>query len=212
MTKEERFQHVLSWFAEHVGTVDTELHYNTPYELLVAVMLSAQCTDKRVNMTTPALFARFPDPASMAAGTVDEIRALIKSISYPNSKADHLHAMAVKLMADFGGVVPDNMDDLQTLPGVGRKTANLILGDLYGKPAIVADTHCIRLSNRIGLVDGIKEPGRLERALRPIVPPAASNDFCHRLVLHGRAVCTARKPMCGRCCLREICKTGSAAE
>ena len=206
MTKEERFQHVLSWFAEYVGAVDTELHYNTPYELLVAVMLSAQCTDKRVNMTTPALFARFPDPASLAAGTVDEIRALIKSISYPNSKAEHLHAMAVKLMADFGGVVPDNMDDLQTLPGVGRKTANVVMAVAFRRPAMPVDTHVFRVSNRIGLADNAKTPLEVERQLVAGIPQEMLSNAHHWLILHGRYVCTARKPKCADCGISPWCK------
>ena len=207
MRKEERYKGVLNWFNEHVPVAETELHYDNPYQLLIAVILSAQCTDKRVNMITPALFRDFPTPEVMAASTSEVIFEYIRSVSYPNNKSKHLVGMAKMLMSDFDGVVPSDIDELQKLPGVGRKSANLIMGDVFGKPAIVTDTHCIRLVNRIGLVDGIKEPKKVEMALWKIIPPQEGSDFCHRLVFHGRDVCTARtKPYCEKCCLADICK------
>lgn len=212
MRKKERFAGVVGWFEQNVPLAATELHYSNPFQLLVAVILSAQCTDKRVNLVTPALFERFPDAQSMAAADFDSLYPYIRSVSYPNSKTRHLIGMAQKLLSDFGGEVPSEIPELMTLPGVGRKTANLILGDVYHKPAVVVDTHCIRLSNRMGLVDGLKDPVKIETALRKILPPEESSDFCHRLVLHGRAVCTARKPMCDQCCVRHVCQTAEEAD
>ena len=206
MRKEERYKGVLNWFNEHVPVAETELHYDNPYQLLIAVILSAQCTDKRVNMITPALFRDFPTPEVMAASTSEVIFEYIRSVSYPNNKSKHLVGMAKMLMSDFDGVVPSDIDELQKLPGVGRKSANLIMGDVFGKPAIVTDTHCIRLCNKIGLVDGIKEPQKVEMALWKIVPPEEGSDLCHRFVMHGRAVCNARKPECEKCCLKDICR------
>ena len=206
MRKEERYKGVLNWFNEHVPVAETELHYDNPYQLLIAVILSAQCTDKRVNMITPALFRDFPTPEVMAASTSEVIFEYIRSVSYPNNKSKHLVGMAKMLMSDFDGVVPSDIDELQKLPGVGRKSANLIMGDVFGKPAIVTDTHCIRLCNKIGLVDGIKEPQKVEMALWKIVPPEEGSDLCHRFVMHGRAVCDARKPECEKCCLKDICR------
>ena len=207
MRKKERYEKVLAWFRENRPVAETELHYETPFQLLIAVILSAQCTDKRVNMITPALFRDFPTPEVMAASTSEVIFEYIRSVSYPNNKSKHLVGMAKMLMSDFDGVVPSDIDELQKLPGVGRKSANLIMGDVFGKPAIVTDTHCIRLVNRIGLVDGIKEPKKVEMALWKIIPPQEGSDFCHRLVFHGRDVCTARtKPYCEKCCLADICK------
>ena len=207
MRKEERYKGVLNWFNEHVPVAETELHYDNPYQLLIAVILSAQCTDKRVNMITPALFRDFPTPEVMAASTSEVIFEYIRSVSYPNNKSKHLVGMAKMLMSDFDGVVPSDIDELQKLPGVGRKSANLIMGDVFGKPAIVTDTHCIRLSNRIGLIHDTKDPKKVEMALWKIIPPEEGNDLCHRLVNHGREVCTARtKPYCDRCCLNDICE------
>ena len=206
MTLKERYAGVISWFEEHMPAAGSELAYGSPYELLVAVILSAQCTDKRVNMTTPALFEAFPTPQAMAAATPEQIYPYIKSISYPNNKAKNLAGMARMLCEEFGGEVPSDLKELQRLPGVGRKSANLIMGDVFGKPAIVTDTHCIRLCNKIGLVDGIKEPQKVEMALWKIVPPEEGSDLCHRFVMHGRAVCNARKPECEKCCLSDICR------
>ena len=185
------------------------LEYPKPHELLFAVRLSAQCTDERVNQVTPALYARFPTLEAFAEADVHEVEELIHSCGFFWGKAHDIVESAKMLLRDFDGKVPDNMEDLLKLPGVGRKTANLMLGDLYNAPgAIVADTHCIRIAGRLGLTDGTKDPGKVETQLRKILPPEESNDFCHRLVLHGRAVCTARtKPYCDKCCVREWCDT-----
>lgn len=206
MTQKERYRGVLEWFSEHLGLSETELHYRNPYELLVAVILSAQCTDKRVNMTTPAIFERFPDPASMAAGSVEEIYELIKSISYPNNKARNLHGMAVKLAADFGGVVPEDMELLQSLPGVGRKTANVIMAVAFNRPAMPVDTHVFRVTNRIGLVNNTKTPFETEKQLVQNIPAAVLSTAHHWFILHGRYVCTARKPKCTECGIQSWCK------
>ena len=206
MTVRQRYDGIVAWFSEHMPAAESELRYKDPYQLLVAVILSAQCTDKRVNMTTPALFEAFPTPFEMAKATAEEIYPYIRSISYPNNKAKNLAAMARMLCSEFGGEVPSDLEQMQRLPGVGRKSANLIMGDVFGKPAIVTDTHCIRLCNKIGLVDGIKEPQKVEMALWKIVPPEEGSDLCHRFVMHGRAVCNARKPECEKCCLSDICR------
>ena len=182
------------------------LNYPKPYELLFSVRLAAQCTDERVNQVTPALFARFPTLEAIAQADVAEVEQYIHSTGFFRAKARDIVAAAQMLLTDFGGVVPDNMEDLLKLPGVGRKTANLILGDVYHTPGVVvADTHCIRISGKLGLTDGTKDPAKVEAQLRKLLPPEESNDFCHRLVLHGRAVCTARKPDCAACSLRPWC-------
>ena len=184
------------------------LDYGKDYELLISVRLAAQCTDERVNKITPALFEAYPTLQSIAEADTADIEEYVRSCGFYHAKAADIVASAQKLLSDFGGRVPDNMEDLLTLPGVGRKTANLLLGDIYNTPgSVVVDTHCIRLSNRIGLVDE-KDPPKIEAQLRAILPPDKSSDFCHRLVLHGRAVCTARKPDCASCTLRHLCKTG----
>ena len=188
------------------------LDYKKDYELLFSVRLAAQCTDARVNEITPALFARFSTLQSFAEADVAEVEEYVRSCGFYRAKARDIVGAAQMILRDFGGRVPDNMDDLLKLPGVGRKTANLILGDVYHKPAVVVDTHCIRLSNRMGLVDGLKDPVKIETALRKILPPEESSDFCHRLVLHGRAVCTARKPLCSTCCVRHVCQTAEEVE
>ena len=182
------------------------LDYPKPYELLFAVRLAAQCTDERVNKVTPALFARYPTLESLAEADVAEVETYIHSTGFFRAKARDIVAASQMMLSEFGGKVPDNMDDLLRLPGVGRKTANLILGDIYNTPGVVvADTHCIRISGKLGLTDGTKDPAKVEQQLRAILPPEESNNFCHRLVLHGRAVCTARKPDCANCTLRPWC-------
>ena len=188
------------------------LEYKKDYELLFAVRLSAQCTDARVNQVTPALFARFPTLESFAQDDEEEVGQYVHSCGFWRAKAHDLVASAQMLLRDFGGKVPDNMEDLLRLPGVGRKTANLILGDIYGKEGYVCDTHCIRITGRLGLTDGSKDPLRVEKQLRTCLPPEKSSDFCHRMVLHGRAVCTARNPHCDACTLRPLCDTGRAAK
>ena len=186
------------------------LDYGKDYELLFSVRLAAQCTDERVNQVTPALFARFPTLESFAEADVREVEDYIRSCGFFRSKARDIVACAQTLLIKHGGKVPGTLEELVALPGVGRKTANLILGDVFHAPgAVVVDTHCIRLSNRMGLVDGLKDPAKIEPVLRAQLPPEKSSDFCHRLVLHGRAVCTARAPKCEACCLRDLCQTGA---
>lgn len=182
-----------------------------PYELLFAVRLAAQCTDARVNMVTPVLYERFPTLESIAAASEEEVGEIIHSTGFWRAKARDIVAAARMLLDEYGGKVPDNMDDLLRLPGVGRKTANLILGDVYGKEGYVCDTHCIRITGLLGLTDGSKDPLKVERQLRECIPPEESNDFCHRMVLHGRAVCIARRPNCEACTLRLWCDYGGAA-
>ena len=182
------------------------LDYPKPYELLFSVRLAAQCTDERVNMVTPALFARFPTLESLAEADIGELETYIHSTGFFRAKARDIVGAARRMLDEYGGKVPDNMDDLLKLPGVGRKTANLILGDVYHQPGVVvADTHCIRISGKLGLTDGTKDPAKVETQLREVLPPEESNDFCHRLVLHGRAVCMARRPDCQNCTLRPWC-------
>ena len=181
------------------------LDYHKDYELLFSVRLAAQCTDARVNMVTPALFERFPTLEAFAAADVDEVGEYVHSTGFWRAKARDMVASAKMLLEEFGGKVPDNMDDLLRLPGVGRKTANLILGDIYGQEGYVCDTHCIRITGRLGITDGSKDPVKVEKQLRQCLPPEESNDFCHRMVLHGRAICMARKPNCGECPLAPLC-------
>ena len=181
------------------------LQYEKDYELLFAVRLSAQCTDARVNLVTPALFTRFPTLEAFAAADPREVGEYIHSCGFYNGKSKDLVACAQQLLERFDGKVPDNMEDLTSLPGVGRKTANLILGDVYGQPSYVCDTHCIRITGRLGITDGSKDPGKVEQQLRRVLPPEESNNFCHRMVLHGRAVCIARRPQCQSCTLRPWC-------
>lgn len=180
------------------------LEYEKDYELLFAARLSAQCTDARVNIVTPELYSRYPTLASLAEADSTELEGIIHSCGFFRAKARDMIAAAGMLIKEFDGRVPDTMEDLLRLPGVGRKTANLMLGDIHNKPAVVVDTHCIRLANRMGLVS-TKDPVRIEAQLRELLPPEKSSDFCHRLVLHGRAVCTARKPACGECCVGGVC-------
>lgn len=207
MTSQERAERAVVLLEQEYPDAICALQYQKDYELLFATRLSAQCTDARVNIVTQDLYREFPTLQSFADAQPEAIEKIIRPCGLGNTKARDIHAAAQYLLEHHDGKVPGTMAELIKIPGVGRKTANLILGDIFHKPAIVADTHCIRLSNRIGLVEGTKDPGKVERALRPIVPPEASSDFCHRLVLHGRAVCTARKPDCASCCLAEICKT-----
>ena len=187
------------------------LEYQKDYELLFSVRLAAQCTDARVNLVTPALFERFPTLEAFAAATPEEVGEYVRSCGFWRAKAKDIVGSAQMLLRDFGGRVPDNMDDLLRLPGVGRKTANLILGDVYGKEGYVCDTHCIRITGRLGITDGSKDPLKVEQQLRKVIPPEESNDFCHRMVLHGRALCMARAPQCGDCPLRELCDYGKEA-
>ena len=182
------------------------LDYKKPYELLFSVRLAAQCTDERVNKVTPALFARFPTLEALAGAEIGQVEELVRSTGFFRAKARDIVLSAQMLLRDYGGRVPDTMEDLLRLPGVGRKTANLILGDVYHVPGVVvADTHCIRITGLLGLTDGTKDPAKVETQLRAILPPEESNDFCHRMVLHGRAVCIARRPQCGECTLRPWC-------
>lgn len=183
------------------------LDYDDAWKLLVSVRLAAQCTDARVNVVVEKLYEKFPDVAALASAKAEEIEEIVRPCGLGKSKARDISACMKILNSQYGGRVPDQFDALLKLPGVGRKSANLIMGDVFGKPAIVTDTHCIRLVNRMGLVDGIKEPAKVEKALWKIIPPQEGNDFCHRLVNHGREVCTARtKPYCHKCCLQDICK------
>ena len=206
MTKKERARAIVEALKALYPEGICSLNYPKPYELLFSVRLAAQCTDERVNMVTPALFARFPTLESLAGADVSEVEEYIHSTGFFRAKARDIVAASQMMLERFGGKVPDNMEDLLKLPGVGRKTANLILGDVYHVPGVVvADTHCIRISGKLGLTDGTKDPAKVEAQLREILPPEESNDFCHRLVLHGRAVCTARKPDCQSCTLRPWC-------
>ena len=184
------------------------LEYQKDYELLFSVRLAAQCTDARVNLVTPALFERFPTLEAFAAATPDEVGEYVRSCGFWRAKAKDIVGSAQMLLRDFGGKVPDNMDDLLRLPGVGRKTANLILGDVYGKEGYVCDTHCIRITGRLGITDGSKDPLKVEQQLRRVIPPEESNNFCHRMVLHGRALCMARNPLCSECPLQPLCDFG----
>ena len=206
-TQEQVNEIVRRLLAEYPEAV-CALSYEKDYELLFSVRLSAQCTDARVNMVTPALFARFPTLEAFAEADVEEVEEYIHSCGFYHAKARDLVNCAIVLLEKHGGKVPDSMDELLRLPGVGRKTANLLLGDLYRVPgSVVVDTHCIRLANRLGLVDNLKEPEKIEEALRKLLPPESSSDFCHCIVLHGRAVCDARRPKCEICCLRELCQS-----
>ena len=184
------------------------LDYRKDYELLFSVRLAAQCTDARVNLVTPALFERFPSLEAFAQATPEEVGEYVHSCGFWRAKAKDIVGSAQMLLSDFGGRVPDTMEDLLRLPGVGRKTANLILGDIYGKEGYVCDTHCIRITGRLGITDGSKDPLKVEQQLRKVIPPEESSDFCHRMVLHGRALCMARGPKCGECPMRELCDDG----
>lgn len=201
----ELYHHVTSWFSANMKTVETELHYDTPFHLLIAVILSAQCTDKRVNMYTPAIFERFPEPEDLACASFEEVYEMIKSISFPNNKAKHLIGMASRLATDFGSIVPSEPEQLVTLPGVGRKTANVIASIIYGKAVIAVDTHVFRVSRRLGLSDGATVEA-VEKDLTAGFAEEVRADAHHWLILHGRYVCTARKPKCMECGLQDVCR------
>lgn len=210
MLPETQVDAIVHGLEEEYPLAECTLDYNKAYELLFSVRLAAQCTDARVNMVTPALFERFPTLESFAQAKPEDVEPYIHSCGFYRAKARDIVGAARMLIDDFGGRVPDTMEQLLKLPGVGRKTANLILGDVYNVPgSTVVDTHCIRLSNRLGLVDDLKDPVKIEAELRKQLPPEKSSDFCHRLVLHGRAVCTARSPRCEECCLKDVCSTAA---
>ena len=205
MNKKERFSRIVGWFSENMPVAETELHYADSFQLLVAVILSAQCTDRRVNMVTPPLFEAYPTPEAMAAATFEDLYPYVRSVSYPNSKTRHLIAMAQRLLADFGGEVPSEIDALMSLPGVGRKTANVIASVVYDKPVIAVDTHVFRVAHRLGLSDG-KTPEAVERDLERYIPVEKRAVSHHWLILHGRYICTARSPKCNQCPLTEWCR------
>lgn len=207
MTKKQRTIEIINRLKEEYPDADCTLDYREAWKLLVSVRLAAQCTDARVNVVVKGLFEKYPDVEALAAADVADIEAIVKPCGLGHSKAKDISACMKMLRDEYGGNVPEDFDALLKLPGVGRKSANLIMGDVFGKPAIVTDTHCIRLVNRMGLVDHVKEPKKVEMALWKLVPPEEGSDFCHRLVYHGREVCTARThPYCERCCLADICK------
>ena len=206
MNKKEQALEIIKRLKNEYPDADCTLDYDDAWKLLVSVRLAAQCTDARVNVVVPKLYEKFPTIEALAAADVDEIEEIVRPCGLGRSKARDISLCMKMLVEEFGGRVPEDFDLLMKLPGVGRKSANLIMGDVFGKPAIVTDTHCIRLTNRMGLVDGIKEPKKVEMALWKIIPPEEGSDFCHRLVYHGRDVCTARtKPYCDKCCLADIC-------
>ena len=211
LSEKQRFQKVLAWFAENMPVAESELHYSNPFELLCAVMLSAQCTDKRVNMVTPALFAAYPTAETMAKATEEEVLRYVKSVSYPNAKAQHLVGMAQRLVEAYNGEVPSNIEDLQTLPGVGRKTANVVCAVIWNQPTMAVDTHIFRVSERIGLTTNSKSPLETEKQLVKYIPAELIPKAHHWLLLHGRYVCKARKPLCETCGIKPYCKTGSKA-
>ncbi|MDO5123169.1 MAG: endonuclease III [Eubacteriales bacterium] len=205
MTKKEIAKLAVEALKNEYPDAVCSLDYKTPFQLLVATRLSAQCTDARVNIVTPALFEEFPDAESMAQADLERVKELIKSCGFYNTKAKDLIEMSKSIRENFGGKVPETIEDLTTLSGVGRKTANLIVGDVYKKPAVVVDTHCIRITRRLGL-HSEKDPTKIEQILKGLLPPQESNDFCHRLVLHGRAVCKAPKANCENCCMNDFCR------
>lgn len=216
MTQKERYSKFVSYFSEHMPDAQTELSFGTPFQLLVATLLSAQCTDKRVNQVTPALFAAYPTAQAMSQATEEELLGYVRSVSYPNSKSRHLLAMAKKLVSDFGGEVPQDVDALQTLPGVGRKTANVVASVAFGQSRMPVDTHVFRVANRIGLTNNSKTPLQTEETLVRHLPADVVSRAHHWLILHGRYVCQARKPQCDACGVADIClhfsKEGSRAE
>ena len=206
MILKKKYKYFIEYFEENMPIAESELNFENPYQLIVAVILSAQCTDKRVNMTTPALFERYPDAEALSKAAVEDIYELIKSISYPNNKSKNLLGMAKVLMSDFNGVVPDDVDKLQTLPGVGRKTANVVASVAFNKPAMAVDTHVFRVSARIGLTKNAKNPLETEKQLVKYIPESVIPKAHHWLILHGRYVCKARKPECEKCGINTICE------
>jgi endonuclease-3 len=207
MTKKERYTYVLDYFKKNVPNAETELTYSNPYELIVAVVLSAQCTDKRVNMVTPALFKKYPEPKSLSKATVEDVFSLIKSISYPNNKAKHLVGLGQLLMSKFKGIVPSQVEDLVLLPGVGRKTANVVASVVFNQPKMAVDTHVFRVSARIGLTTNSTTPLETEKQLVKNIPEELIHIAHHWLILHGRYVCTAKNPKCDMCELKSACKS-----
>ena len=206
MTKEELALELIARLKKEYPDADCTLDYNQAWKLLVSVRLAAQCTDGRVNVVVKDLYKKYPDVKSLAEAPVEDIEAIVKPCGLGHSKARDISACMKILMEQYEGNIPDTFEELLKLPGVGRKSANLIMGDVFGKPAIVTDTHCIRLTNRMGLIDNCKDPKKVEMALWKLIPPEEGSDFCHRLVYHGRDVCTARtKPYCDKCCVRDIC-------
>lgn len=206
MTTKQRFEYILHWFEANMPVAQSELHYSNPFELLVAVMLSAQCTDKRVNMVTPALFAQYPTPQALANATSDEVYEFIKSVSYPHAKANHLVQMAQRLVSVYHSEVPDNIDDLQTLSGVGRKTANVVCAVIWNQPTMAVDTHIFRVSERLGLTTHSRTPRQTEDQLVRHIPQDIIPKAHHWLLLHGRYICQARKPKCEQCGLQAYCR------
>ncbi len=206
MTKKERYTNVIGWFEKNMPIAETELHYDNPFHLLIAVILSAQCTDKRINMITPPMFEAYPTPEVMANASVEEIYEYIKSVSYPNNKSKNLLGMAKKLVSDFGGQVPSTQAELESIPGVGRKTANVMLSVAFDKPAMAVDTHVFRVSNRIGLTNNSKTPLETEKELVKNIPTHLLSKAHHWLILHGRYVCIARSPKCDQCGIKLWCK------
>lgn len=206
MKTADRFQHILAWFEANMPVAESELHFANPFQCLVAVMLSAQCTDKRVNMVTPALFAAYPTPESLAAATSDEVFEYVKSVSYPRSKSEHLVQMAQRLVEVYHGEVPDTIEELQTLQGVGRKTANVVCAVIWNQPTMAVDTHIFRVSERLGLTTNSKNPLQTEKQLVRYIPAEVIPKAHHWLLLHGRYICQARKPKCEQCGLKEFCR------
>ncbi len=205
MTKKQRAISAIELLKQEYPEPECSLDYDIPYQLLIATRLAAQCTDARVNKVTPHLFSRYPSLEALAAADLSDMEETVKSCGFYHTKAKDIIGMSQMILSVYGGEVPSTMEELLTLPGIGRKTANLILGDVYGLPAIVCDTHCIRITNLLGLSTS-KDPGKVEKELSTCLPPTESNDFCHRLVMHGRAVCVARRPNCAICVLSTVCK------
>lgn len=206
ITLRQRFEHILGWFAANMPVAESELDFSTPYECIVAVMLSAQCTDRRVNSVTPALYAAYPTVEALAKASVEDVLTYIHSISYPNAKAAHLVGMAQRVVSNFGGQIPDTTEALTTLPGVGRKTANVVQAVIWGKPTMAVDTHILRVSERLGLTRGSKSPYETEKVLTRHIPADLIPKAHHWLLLHGRYVCRARKPKCEECNIKEYCR------
>ncbi|MEA4911886.1 MAG: endonuclease III [Oscillospiraceae bacterium] len=205
LTKKERAARIVAALEDAYPLAECTLDYGTAWQLMVSVRLAAQCTDARVNVVTPILFDKYPTPQALAAADVRDIGEIVRPCGLGASKARDISGAMKMLVGEYGGRMPDDIDALLKFPGVGRKSANLIVGDVFGKPAIVCDTHCIRLCSRFGIAD-TKDPAKLEKQLRTIIEPEKGNDFCHRLVLHGRAVCDARRPLCDGCCLADVCE------